>query len=328
MSSEIFIIGLNEIGLSINLALKAVEANLACTGYDRDSSLARAARKRGDIERIVFTPKKSAQSADLIILAVPPIEVAGHLETLTPLMKPDAILADMSSLKATSYQWALESFPENRYYLGAVPVLNPDLLDIPANEPLLPRPDLFKGGIFALTIPPNTPEKVINILLGIINTLEAEPFFIDPLELDASMAIVEGLPMLSGLAIMRVALNSPSRREIQRFIGRTWTTATYLGVKLSSKELAGTLILNKDNMVHRLNALMDELEMMRALIDEEDEETLAAHLEEPGSSYGAWIGRRKQGNWEVADEKPLEIPKVGIMDRLFGSRDYDRKRDK
>jgi prephenate dehydrogenase len=328
MSSEIFIIGLNEIGLSINLALKAANANLACTGYDTESRFARAARKRGNIDRIVFTPKKSAQSADLIILAVPPIEVAGHLETLTPLMKPDAILVDMSSLKATSYQWALESFPENRYYMGALPVLNPDLLDIPASEPLLPRPDLFKGGIFALTIPPNTPEKVINFFLGIIDVLEAEPFFMDPLELDASMAIVEGLPMLSGLAMMRVALVSPSWRETQRLIGRTWATATNLGVKLSSKELAGTLILNKDNMVHRLNALMNELEMMRALIDEEDEEGLAVHLEEPGSTYGEWIGRRKQRNWETADKKELVIPKVGIMDRLFGSRDYDRKQDK
>jgi prephenate dehydrogenase len=328
MSSEIFIIGLNEIGLSINLALKAANANLNCTGYDADSGMAREARKRGDIERIVFTPKKAAQSADLIFLAIPPIDVAGFMEKLTPLMKPEAILVDMSSLKTTSYQWAVESFPENRYYLGAVPILNPDLLDIPASEPLLPSPDLFKGGIFALTIPPNTPEKVINILLGIISHLEAEPFFLDPRELDSSMAIVEGLPILSGLAMLRVALNAPSWREIQRLTGRTWATATYLGAKMPAKELAATLILNKDNIVHRLNALMDELETIRTIIDEENEEALAAHLEEPSSTYGSWIARRKQGNWQIADEKRLSIPKVGIMDRLFGTGDYDRKREK
>ncbi len=328
MSTEILIIGLNEIGLSINLALKAANANLNCTGHDANSKFAREARKRGDIERIVFTPKKAAQTADLIFLAVPPNEVADYLETITPIMKPEAIFVDLSSLKTASYQWALDFFPENRYYLGAVPVLNPDLLDIAESEPLLPRPDLFKGGVFALTILPNTPEKVINILLGIINFLEAEPFFMDPNELDSSMAIVEGLPMLTGLAMMRVALNAPSWREIQRLTGRTWATATRLGAKQSSKELAASLILNKDNMVHRLNALMDELESMRVMINAEDEKTLAAHLEEAGTAYGAWIARRMQGNWEAADQKQLSIPKISLTDRLFGSRDYEKKRDK
>jgi prephenate dehydrogenase len=328
MSTEILIIGMNEIGLSINLALKAANPELNCTGYDANSQYARSARKRGDIERIVFTPKKSTQIADLIFLAVPPIDVAGFLETLTPLMKPGAIFVDLSSLKTASYQWALEFFPADRYYLGAVPILNPDLMDLAASEPILPRPDLFKGGIFALAIPPSTPENVVNVVLGFARFLEAEPFFMDPHELDSSMAILEGLPMLTGLAIMRVALNAPIWRELQRMTGRAWATATQLGDHESSKELAASLILNKDNVVHRLDALKDELEIMRTLIHDEDEETLTAHLEETRSAHGEWIARRKQGNWETADHKQPTIPKVGILDKLFGTGDYDRKRDK
>jgi prephenate dehydrogenase len=327
MSTEILIIGLNEIGLSINLALKAADANMNCTGYDADSKSAREARKQGYIEKIVFTPKKTARIADLIFLAVPSFEATGYLETLSPLIKPEAILVDMSSLKFASYQWASEFFPENRYYLGAVPALNPDLLEVAASETLLPRADLFKGGIFALTIPPDTPEKVINIVLGITNILEAEPFFIDPNELDASMALVEGLPMLSGLAMMRVALNAPSWREIQRLTGRTWVTATQLGVLEQSNDLAASLILNKDNVVRRLKALVDELETLRVLIYEGDEAALAAHLEEAGSTHESWIARRKLGNWESADHKPLSIPKISVMDRLLGTGDYDRKQD-
>jgi prephenate dehydrogenase len=324
MSTEILIIGMNEIGLSINLALKEGNANLNCTGYDANSRLTRAARKRGDIDKVVFTPKKAAQTADLIFLAVSPINVAGFLELLMPIMKRDAILVDMSSLKAAAYQWAQEYFPEDRYYLGAVPVLNPDLLDIAAGEPLLPRSDLFKGGLFALTIPPNTPEKVVNIVLGIANFLEAEPFFMDPHELDASIAMVEGLPTLSGLALMRVALNAPSWREIQRLTGRSWATAANVGASESSTELAASLILNKDNMIHRLNALVSELETMRAMIYEEDEEALSFHLEEAASTYMSWIGRRKRGNWED-DQSQQSIPKVSLTDRLFGGGHFKRK---
>jgi prephenate dehydrogenase len=317
MSTEILIIGMNKIGLSINLALKEGEANLNCTGYDAESKLSRAARKRGDIDKVVFTTKKTAQTADLIFLAVSPKDVIGLLEQLVPIMKRDAVLVDLSSLKAVVYQWTQENLPEDRYYVGAVPVLNPDLLDISASEPLDPRSDLFKGGVFALTIPPNTPEKVVNGVLGIINFLQAEPFFIDPHELDASMAMVEGLPTLSGLALMRASFNAPSWRELQRLTGRSWATAANVGAKESSTELAASLILNKDNMIHRLNDLVSELETMRSMIYEEDEEALSVHLEEAAVSYMSWIARRKQGNWD-ADQRQQSIPKVSITDRLFG----------
>jgi prephenate dehydrogenase len=325
MSTEIFIIGLNEIGASINLAFVEGNADLSITGYDQDSKRAREARKRGDISKVVFTPKKTAQTADLIFLAVPPIDVLSYLELLAPVMKKDAVLVDMCSLKTASFQWAQEHFRDDRYYLGAVPVLNPDLLNVSMNERILPRPDIFKGGLFALTIPPQTPEKIVNTVLGIINFLEAEPFFMDPLELDAAMATVEGLPCLAGLALMRVALNAPSWREIQRLTGRSWATAANVGAHEPARELAASLILNKENVGHRVNALVEELEVMQALIHGEDEEALAIHLEEAANAYGSWITRRKEGGWEVADSKPLAIPKTSLLERLFGPGDFRRK---
>jgi len=325
MSTEIFIIGMNEIGASINLAFVKGNANLSITGYDQDSKRTRETRKRGDISKVVFTPKKTAQTADLIFLAVPPIDVLFYLELLAPVMKKDAVLIDMCALKKAPFQWAQENFLDDRYYLGAVPVINPDLLNVAVSEQVLPRSDIFKGGLFALTIPPRTPEKVLNTILGIINFLEAEPFFMDPHELDAAMATVEGLPSLAGLALMRVALNAPSWRESQRLTGRSWATAANVGAHEPSRELAASLILNKENIGHRVNALVEELETMRTLVYSEDEEALATHLEEAANAYGTWISRRKQGYWEGADSKPLAIPKTNILAHLFGSRNIRRK---
>jgi prephenate dehydrogenase len=325
MSTEILIVGLNEIGASINLAFIEGNANFTVTGYDQDSKRARAARKRGDINKVVFTPDKAARTADLIFLAVQPIDVIAYLELLAPMMKKEAILIDMCSLKKASFEWAQENFLEDRYYVGAVPVVNAELIDIPINEPILPRPDIFKGGLFALTILTRTPEKVVNTLLGIISFLEAEPFFMDPHELDAAMATVEGLPSLAGLALTRVALNAPSWREIQRLTGRPWAIAANIGAHEPSRELAASLIINKENIGHRVNALVEELETMKALIFSEDEDALTTHLEEAATTYGSWISRRRQGGWEVADSKPLTIPKTSIIERLFGPRDLRRK---
>jgi prephenate dehydrogenase len=320
MTTEIFIIGLNEIGASVNLAFIEGNANLSITGYDQDSKRARAARKRGDISKVVFTPKKSAKTADLIFLAVPPIDALPYLELLAPVMKKDAVLVDMCSLKNASFQWAQEHFLDDRHYLGAIPVTNPELLDVAMNEQILPRSDIFKGGLFALTIPTRTPEQVVNTILGIIDFLEAEPFFMDPNELDAAMATVEGLPSLTGLALMHVALNAPSWREIQRMTGRSWVSAVNVVERESSRELAASLILNKENIGHRVNAFVEELEIMKEMIFSEDEDALATHLEEAATAYGRWMTRRKQGSWDGADSKPTTIPKTSMLDRLFGLR--------
>jgi prephenate dehydrogenase len=325
MSTEILIIGLNEIGASINLAFAEGDANLSITGYDQDSKRARAARNRGDISKVVFTPKKTAQSADLIFLAVPPIDTLSYLELLAPVMKKEAVLVDMCSLKNASFQWAQENFLPDRHYIGAVPVINPELLDVAMREEILPRSDIFKGGLFALTIPPQTPENVVNTILGIINFLDAEPFFMDPHELDSAIATVEGLPSVAGLALMRVALNAPSWREIQRLTGRSWATAANVGAHEPSRELAASLILNKENIGHRINSLIEELHQMQALVSSEDEEALAIHLEEAANAYGTWITRRKQGGWETADSKPLSIPKTNLLQRLFGGGDIRRE---
>jgi prephenate dehydrogenase len=327
MSTEIFIVGLNEIGTSINLAFIERNANLSITGYDQDSKRARGARKRGDINKVVFTLKKTAQSADLIFLAVQPIDVLSYLEQLAPVMKKDAILVDMCSLKTAPFQWAQDNFLDDRYYMGAVPVINPDLLNIAMNEQILPSSDIFKGGLFALTIPTRIPENVVNTVLGIINFLEAEPFFIDPHELDAAMATVEGLPSLTGLALTRVARNAPSWREIQRLTGRPWAIAANVGAHEPSQELAASLILNKENIGHRVNALMDELETIKTLISNEDEDALATHLEEAAITYGNWISRRKRGSWEVTDSKPLTIPKTSMLERLLGTQDFRRREE-
>jgi prephenate dehydrogenase len=324
MTTEICIIGLNEIGASLNLALSETVTEFTCTGYDPDSKLARTVRKRGDIKRVVFSPKKAAHTADLIFLTIPPDDVQEYLELLVPMMKTGAILIDMSSLKAASHAWVEEFFPEDRYYVGVIPILNPDLLDIPAGQEILPRSDLFQGGIFALSIPMRTPERVIKLTLGIANTLGAQPFFIDPHELDAAIATVEDLPKLCSMALIQVAVNSPSWREIQRMTGRTWTTAASAALEDPPHALAGSLILNKDKVAYRLDALVTELETLRALINDEDREALSAHIEATGAAFNTWIAKRKQGAWGSEEQRPLSIPKVSIMERLLGTGEIHR----
>jgi len=325
MATEILIIGLDTIGASISLVLSQIEANLSITGYDPDSKVAQAARKRGDIKRIAIRPTGPARSADLIFLSLSPGDVHDHLEFLAPLMKPESVILDFSPIKAASLAWAEALIPQDRYYIGLAPVINPELLLTDEGKEILPRADLFRGGLIALTIPSHTPEKVVDLTLGISKILGAKPFFIDPHELDAILAMVDSLPSLLSSALMQISLQAPSWREIQRIASRPWAIAANTTDKHQAKKLAGMVTLNKECMIHRLNELIEELETLRTMIFEEQEDALLKRFEDASSMYSSWLAQRTRGDLGYADLKPISIPRTGLLERLFGSNLFTRE---
>lgn len=324
---EIFIIGLEETGASLSLALGESDASFSCTGYDPDPQISRAARKRGDIDRIVFRPKKGIRAADLIILAVAEDQVRQFLEILAPNMKTGALIIDTSPLKLGALSWAKELLREGCYYIGAVPIINPELLTEIDTENAQPRADLFSGGLLALIIPPNTPENFINLTFGIAGILDAAPFFIDPAEIDAVIAAIEHLPAIMSLSLIRSTLKIPGWREIQRLAGRSWVQATLVGARYHPLELTESLKLNKENALRRLDEFREELGILRQLIASDDDETLKDYIEESSRSFYVWLKDRKEGNLATPGVQAPSVPKSDVFDRLMGMRGPLKKKN-
>lgn len=321
---EVLILGLGQIGASISLALKNAEAQMALTGYDPDPQISRAARKRGDIERIVFTPKRAARAADLIFLNLPPNETLQFLELIGRLAKSGCVVIDISPLKFDSSKFPQDFLRKGFHYIGAVPVLNPVYLFAYGSDAALPHPDLFQGGLLALTIPPKSPEKVVNLVHAIAAILGADPFYIDPSEMAAITAVTENLSAILGLALVQISLKTPIWREIQRIAGRTWAIAADLGNTQSAKELTETLRLNKLHIDHRLEAMIDELQSIQAMLREENFEALSDIFQESSNAYAGWLSDRLEGNQSSFEFRLPPTPRPSLMDRLFGVR---RKKD-
>jgi prephenate dehydrogenase len=179
---------------------------------------------------------------------------------------------------------------------------------------------MFQGGLLALTIPPKTPEKVVNLTHVIASLLGADPFYIDPSEIDAITAITEYLPAIFGIALVQMAIKAPTWREIQRLASRPWALSSNLGAQYPAHELAQALRLNKANIVHRLDALIDELQSIRAMITEDEFETLTNILAESSNAYSSWLFDRLEGNLTTFEVKTPKIPRASLMERLLGSR--------
>lgn len=319
MTTEVFIIGLGEVGTSICLAMGDSGADVSCTGYDPNAQIARETRKRGDIDRIVFTPRKASQKADIIFMTIAPDLVKEHLKAIGPTLKTGAVVFEMGSLKGATMKWASETIRQGCYFVGAIPVVSSDYLGDTSAEASLPHADMFRNGSLALAIPPDTPENVVDLTYAIAGILGAEPFFIDPGEIDGITASVEHLPALISLIQIQLGLQSPIWREIRRLAGRPWLKSTTIGANYDASELTESIKLNRQNVIFRLDSLREEIERLRQVLSQEDDSAFSEYVRESINAFHSWTSDRRTGNLSASDMNVPEIPRLSLVDRFFGT---------
>jgi prephenate dehydrogenase len=317
MRTEIFLVGLNETSLSIGLGLAQSGSEITRIGFDPNHKIAVAARKQGELDRVARNIERAAKTADIILLSSTVADIRMYLETLAPHLKQGAVILDLSPLKTVSLQLAEKVLPDESYLVGILPVLNPNTLHAGSEDPARARPDLFEGGLLAISVLRNTPEDVVDLAITLAQILKAEPFFIEPAEADSMLAVVEGLPALLGTSLFQYCLHSPGWREIQRMLGRPWVSWVKENTQ-SPEALAARWIENKANLLTHLDGLLDEIEALRTLITQEDEEALQEQLSEGSKNLVHWIDARKKGNWSHQETAQPSIPKTSFFKRLFG----------
>jgi len=329
MIEDTLIVGLQSLGASLGLALGAEGFSRSRTGYDIDNERVRAARKSGAVERQAINLERAAQQADLILLAVPAGDAQRYLEVIVPRLKAGALLLDLASRKSESSRWIASNLPEASAYIGAALAVNPELLHAGAAAGA-PRADLFRGGLLALAIPPRTPGPAVDLALRLAQHLGAAPFFLDPGEIDAVLATVEDLPTLLGAALVRVAVGTPSWREARRLAGGPFAALAAAGAVTPAKQQQAALFLNRLNVLDRLDALIDELQVLRRMIgDEALQEELAARLDEAIEAHGLWLTARTRAEWAEEERGRVELPERGAMvDRLLGLGQTLRPKDR
>lgn len=326
MTTEIVLIGLDVVGASIGMALGEAGLDVSRTGYDPDGVSARAARKLGAVDRLAFKSNNAAREADLVILNTSPEFVRDQIQDMGAVLKPGAVVLDITPQKSRTSTWVSTVLPEGRHYIGGAPVISPLRLHDSHLEWETPRADLFQGGLLALMIPPKTSEKAVDTVLALAQVLGASPFFIEPSEVDAAAAVADELPALAGAALMRVAVKAAGWREIRRMAGRHFATATAAGASPDAGRLASVLSHNRVNLLAKLDDLLAELQAYRTLIAREDEQALAERLTSASEAYQTWQVDRQRSDWAREEQGGnLDIPKTGVAERLLGIRPRDRK---
>jgi prephenate dehydrogenase len=321
MDLDIFLIGLDQIGASIGIALATSELEVRCTGYDPDDKLARSAHQLGAVDQLVSRPVKACEIADVVILGTTSNDVRDHLELLGKRLKAGALVLDTSPFKAHHTAWASELLPEDRHYIGAMPIVGPKALLTEKNDLSTPQADLFQGGLLAMVVPPRIPEDAVALAFKLASVIGATPFFIEPLENDAVIATVQGLPYLMAAALMQMATKAHNWREVQRIAGRFFVNATHIDPSQSTRAQADALHLNRDVVINKLDEFTDELRRLRDLIASEDHQALDEYLDEAAKARDSWFTIRQSGNWAGQDLPPTErVERPSLLGGAFGLR--------
>ncbi len=314
MPVNLTIIGMGQIGTSIGLALKEHGKAVYRRGYDKELGLANKAKAQGALDERFINLPNAVSDADVVLLTLPVNEIRPTLELIAPDLKEGAVVLDTAPVKSALTAWAQELLPPERYYVGLMPVLNPDYLYLDVSGQEAARADLFRGMPMMIAAPPGTPSGAVRLAADLSRLLGATPLFAELVEVDSLMSRVDVLPKLLAAALVETTADKPGWREGRQLTGRAYTEVTAsLGRMEDAAALSRTLTLNRENVLRILDEFIGVLRQIRAEVEAEDEAALQARLEKAQSGRARWWGQRRSGDWQVPEAPKAEMPSASEM---------------
>lgn len=317
MTKQITVIGLDQPGVSLGLALAEFKQSLVRVGHDGDGNRMKQAEKLGAFDKTCAKITDAVRGADIVVLSLPVDVIRDGFSMIAAELKPGSVVMDMSVMNEGVTAWARQILPEGVQFVSIVPVYNPRYLEYKAETLDEPHADLFENGILVIASEYKTDEAAFQTAIDLANLLKAKPLFCDPHEADGLVAAAEQLPRLTAAALMNALASNPGWKDSRMLTSQAFFRSVSASqLPLEQEFLGMNLLLNKENILGKLDQYIQSLLDLRDVINEGDEENLKNYMKQAQSDFDLWLAQRKAGNWDL--EKKQEMP--GLKERLFGAR--------
>ena len=264
--TQVTIIGLGLIGSSIGMAIRSARKNVKVVGFDHNSGVQSRAKKIGAIDDTEWRLNKAIEDADLVVLAVPVLEIPILMDNMAGWLKPGTAVTDTASTKTRVMEWAAEKMPDSVGFVGGHPLAGGGLSGQDAAHP-----DMFAGVSYPLMPAIRATEKCVKTVVEFVELLGATPRFVDVAEHDSYIAAVSNGPLLMSSALVLTAAKSPAWGEISKFASAEFGDLSRLAGMLP-ETTHGICKTNPDMMLHWLDTYLAELtELRHALAEVNDE---------------------------------------------------------
>jgi prephenate dehydrogenase len=320
MAVQLTIIGLGQVGTSVGLALADQTELLYRVGHDKEIRAARRAEKLGALDKVSVNLFSAVEDADMVLLSLPVDQIQETMKLIKDDLKPAVVIMDTGPVKQKVAAWAQELLPEERYYVGLTPVLNPLYLHDIDTGAEAARADLFRDGLMGIVTPPGTPSEAIKLAADLTRLLGATPLFADPLEMDGLVAATHILPQLMAAGLLNATVDQPGWQEGRKIAGRSYADVTApVMYPTGPSSLTTAAMLNRENVIRVLDGAVAAMNAIRNDLTNEDPATLDERLNRAREGRQMWVNGRLAANWAAEETTSVEAPTASeVFGRFIG----------
>jgi prephenate dehydrogenase len=256
----------------LGLALKkAGLAGLEIVGHSRRTETEKQAERMGAIDRGEHNLHRAVQGAGMVIIATPVLTVREVMEQIAGDLAEGAVVTDAASTKAHVMKWAQELLPAHVNFVGGHPMAGKETQGIEHAEA-----DLFQGKTYCVCPSVDASEAAVKSVVGLAQTIGAEPMFIDAAEHDVYAAAVSHLPLMVASALFNLLRTSPSWPDMSLMASSGLKDTTRLAS--GDPRMAHDIwVTNREALIHWLERMEGELHRFRDILqDSRDQELLEA----------------------------------------------------
>lgn len=260
------IVGLGLMGGSLAGALRATGFSGQIVGVNRGAAAVKGLLERGWIDR-GGSELSLLGTADLVVLALPLPATVAVLAELSAVLRPGAVVTDLSSVKLPLEEAARRHLGPANPWIGGHPMAGSEREGWTAA-----RADLYAGAPYFLVPPPGASAPALSQVEDLARQLGAKPWVLTAAEHDARVARISHLPHLTAAALVRTAAPEDFNGAGGGFLDST-------RVALGSPELWREILgWNRVALLEALGGLQAELSAVGQILQSGDERRLTDWL--------------------------------------------------
>ena len=285
MSRTIAIFGPGLLGGSLLMALRARLPQTRLHVWARRVESLEPIHQQGLADVASTDPGTVAKGADLVVLCTPVGAMPALAQSFLPSLKPETIVTDVGSVKASIHR-QMAPLAEGRFrWLGSHPMAGAEKMGVAAA-----RADLFVGAVGVVTPTRKSNPGAVRIVEQLWKSVGARLLTLTPKAHDALVSRSSHLPHVVAAQLANLVL-SPGHSKEQGLLcanGFRDTTRIASGSPEMWRDIA---LANRKNLSQALEAFTDGLLDFKRALENGDAQAVAKFFEQARERRDLWSKR-------------------------------------